>query len=153
MSLSVGDKAPDFDLETQNGDRISLVSLRGRRVVLYWYPRDDTPGCTTEACGFRDNLNRLASRDVVLLGASPDSAKSHKKFAEKFSLGFPLLADTDTSVAQAYGVWVEKSMYGRKYMGIERTTFAIDENGIITHIWPKVKVNGHVDEVMEALGL
>lgn len=149
--LNVGDLAPDFTAQDQDGTTHRLKQYRGRTVVLYFYPKDLTSGCTTQACDFRDNLNRLAAQDVVLLGASPDTVKSHRKFADKESLNFPLLADPEKEIVNRYQVWVEKSMYGRKYMGVERTTFIIDKRGKIKHIFPKVKVNGHVQEVLDAL--
>ena len=119
--------------------------------MLYFYPKDDTPGCTVEACAFRDGIKEIKKRGAVVLGVSADSVESHKKFKSKFDLNFPLLADTDKNIIEAYGVWKEKSMYGKKYMGIERTTFVIDEQGKIAHIFPKVKVQEHYDEVIEAL--
>lgn len=149
--LNVGKLAPDFTAEDQDGNTHRLKQYRGRTVVLYFYPKDLTSGCTTQACDFRDNLNRLVAHDVVLLGVSPDNVKSHRKFADKESLNFPLLADPEKEIANKYQVWVEKSMYGRKYMGVERTTFIIDKRGKIKHIFPKVKVNGHVQEVLDAL--
>jgi len=149
--LNVGDIAPDFTAEDQDGATHRLKKYRGQTVVLYFYPKDLTSGCTTQACDFRDNLNRLAAHNVVLLGVSPDSVKSHRKFADKESLNFPLLADPEKELVNRYGVWVEKSMYGRKYMGVQRTTFILDKRGRIKHIFPKVKVNGHVQEVLDAL--
>ncbi len=149
--LNVGDKAPDFAAPDQDGTIRRLKDYEGKKLVLYFYPKDMTSGCTVEACDFRDNLNRLIGHGAELLGVSPDSSKSHQKFITKESLNFPLLADEDRAVASAYGVWVEKSMYGRKYMGVERTTFIIDEKGRIAHIFAKVKVKGHVDEVLNAL--
>jgi peroxiredoxin Q/BCP len=128
-----------------------LREFRGKKVVLYFYPKDNTSGCTTEACSFRDNLARLKRKGAVVLGVSADSVASHKKFAADQDLSFPLLSDEEKTVIKAYGVWKEKSMYGRKYMGIERTTFIIDESGTITHAFPKVKVPGHVDEVLAIL--
>ena len=125
MSLSPGDTAPDFTLPDQEGHEVSLLGLRGQNVVLYFYPKSDTPGCTTQACGVRDHQADYASADAVVLGVSPDQVKAVSKFDQKYGLGFPLLADSDHAVAEAYGVWVEKSMYGRKYMGNERTTFVI----------------------------
>ncbi|GIW07334.1 MAG: peroxiredoxin [Dehalococcoidia bacterium] len=146
-----GDQAPDFTLPTVDGT-VSLADFRGKQpVLLYWYPKDDTPGCTTEACAFRDNIAALQSRGVAVLGASPDSVKSHEKFAKKHGLPFPLLADEDHSVAEAYGVWVEKSMYGKKYFGIERTTFLIGPDGTVQRVWRKVNPNKHVAEVIAAL--
>jgi thioredoxin-dependent peroxiredoxin len=149
--LKEGDKAPDFTAKDDQGHDISLKDFRGKKVVLYFYPKDNTSGCTKEACDFRDNLARIKRNDAVVLGVSPDSERSHGKFKSKFDLTFPLLADEDKKLVNAYGVWKEKSMYGRKYMGVERTTFVIDEKGKIVKIFPKVKVVGHVDEVLEAL--
>lgn len=146
--LQVGDHAPDFTLADGSGGTVTLSGLRGKRVVLYFYPKDLTPGCTQQACDFRDRYADLLAQGVVLLGVSPDSVKSHVRFAQKHDLPFPLLADEDQAVATAYGVWQEKSMYGRSFMGIVRTTFLIDEEGTITRIWPKVKVAGHGDEVL-----
>jgi peroxiredoxin Q/BCP len=152
MDLKVGQKAPDFAAMNDKGEKVKLADLKGKKVVLYFYPKDDTPGCTTEACAFRDGIDEIKARGAVVLGVSADSVDSHKKFKSKFDLNFPLLADGDKKVIEAYGVWKEKSMYGRKYMGIERTTFIIDEQGKIAHIFPKVKVAQHYDEVLEALG-
>ena len=152
MDLKMGQKAPDFAAMNDKGEKVKLADLKGKKVVLYFYPKDDTPGCTTEACAFRDGIDEIKARGAVVLGVSADSVDSHKKFKSKFDLNFPLLADGDKKVIEAYGVWKEKSMYGRKYMGIERTTFIIDEQGKIAHIFPKVKVAQHYDEVLEALG-
>lgn len=152
MTLVAGDEAPDFALPDADGNTVRLSDYRGRKVVLYFYPKDDTPGCTQEACSFRDNLARLTSAGAVVLGVSPDTPKSHRKFADKYGLPFPLLSDVGASVAQTYGVWVKKNRYGREYMGIERTTFVIDEAGRIHRVFPKVKVAGHVEEVLAALG-
>lgn len=149
--LHVGDAAPEFALPNGAGETVRLSDLRGKKVVLYFYPKDMTPGCTQEACDFRDRYAALQEAGAVVLGVSPDSARSHAKFAEKHTLPFPLLADEDHSIATAYGVWKEKSMYGRAFMGIERSTFLIDENGTIARIWPKVKVAGHGDAVLAAL--
>lgn len=151
MSVLEGQPAPDFALPTADGNIIRLSDLRGKKVVLYFYPKDDTPGCTKEACSFRDNLGALQGMGVVVLGVSPDSVASHQKFAQKYGLTFPLLADEGAQVATTYGVWKEKQQYGRRYMGIERTTFIIDEEGIVRRVFPKVKVDGHVEEVMEAI--
>jgi len=151
MSVTEGQIAPDFALPAADGSTVRLSDLRGRKVVLYFYPKDDTPGCTKEACSFRDNLGVLQSMGVVVLGVSPDSVASHQKFAQKYGLPFPLLADEGAQVATTYGVWKEKKQYGRTYMGIERTTFLIDENGIVRRVFPKVKVDGHVEEVIEAI--
>ena len=149
--LAAGDAAPNFELAGDAGEPVKLSKLLGKKVILYFYPKDDTPGCTVEACSFRDNVNRLTGRGAVVLGVSPDSVASHKKFKEKFGLTFPLLADVEKQVVNAYGVWKEKSMYGRTYMGVERTTFIIDERGRIATVFPKVKVDGHVDAVLQAL--
>lgn len=149
--LKEGDKAPDFTAKDDEGNDVSLKDLRGKKVVLYFYPKDNTSGCTQEACDFRDNMGRIKRKDAIVLGVSPDSEKSHGKFKSKFDLTFPLLVDEDKKLVNAYGVWKEKSMYGRKYIGVERTTFVIDEKGKIAKIFPKVKVTGHVDEVLAAL--
>ncbi|HET8635120.1 MAG TPA: thioredoxin-dependent thiol peroxidase [Gemmatimonadales bacterium] len=146
-----GTPAPDFTLPSDQGDSVSLTSLRGAPVVLYFYPKDDTSGCTTEACEFRDAWSDVKASGAKLFGVSPDGVKSHQKFRDKFDLPFPLLADEDHAVAEAYGVWGEKSMYGRKYMGILRTTFIIDERGRIARVFEKVKPAGHADEVLSAL--
>ena len=150
--LKIGQKAPDFTLLNDEGEKVKLSELKGKKVVLYFYPKDDTPGCTTEACAFRDGINEIKKLGAVVLGVSIDSVESHKKFKKKFDLNFSLLADTDKTMVEAYGTWKEKSMYGKKYMGIERTTFIIDEQGKISHIFPKVKVQEHYEEVIEALG-
>jgi peroxiredoxin Q/BCP len=147
-----GEMAPDFELPADDGSKVKLSGLRGRRVVLYFYPKDDTSGCTLQACDLRDEMPRIEEKGAVVLGVSPDPVSSHKKFKAKYSLNFPLLADEDTKVAQAYGVWKEKSMYGRKYMGIERSTFIIDENGRIQEAWRKVKPADHAKGVLETLG-
>ncbi len=144
-------KAPQFTLPDQNGNRISLKDFNGKKVVLYFYPKDNTPGCTKEACDFRDSIEEFKKIKAVVLGVSPDSVESHKKFAEKYDLPFPLLSDPEKKVLNKYGVWKEKSMYGRKYMGVERTTVVIDEQGKIIKIFPKVKVKGHVEEVKKVL--
>ncbi len=150
MSLEVGDKAPSFNLPTDGGGKISLKDLKGEAVILYFYPKDDTPGCTKEACGFRDALPDFSKAKVKVIGVSKDPVKKHDKFKEKYDLTFPLASDEDGKVCEAYGTWVEKSMYGRKYMGIDRSTFLIDGKGVVRAIWRKVKVPGHVDEVLEA---
>jgi len=147
----VGDKAPEFKLQTTGGRDIRLSEFRGKKIVLYFYPKDDTSGCTREACSFQENLGQLKRRGVVVLGVSADSVESHAKFADKYGLSFPLLSDEKKEVCKAYGVWKEKSLYGRKYMGIERTTFVIDEKGLIQRVFPKVKVDGHTQEVLAAL--
>lgn len=151
MSVREGQLAPDFALPAADGNIVRLHDLRGQKVILYFYPKDDTPGCTKEACSFRDNLSVLQSMGVVVLGVSPDSTASHRKFAQKYGLTFPLLADEGAQVATAYGVWKEKQRYGRHYMGIERTTFLIDEEGVVRKVFPKVKVDGHVEEVIQAI--
>src|SRR5438067_10538025 len=150
MSVSVGDKAPDFALPTDGNASISLAKLRGKPVVLYFYPKDDTTGCTAEACGFRDSFPDYGKTGAVVIGVSRDSVASHDKFKKKHNLPFILASDEDGKVCEKYGVWVEKSMYGRKYMGIERSTLLIDEKGVIRGLWPKVKIGGHVDEVFAA---
>ncbi len=149
--LDVGKKAPDFSLLNQDEKKISLKDYLGQKVVLYFYPKDDTSGCTKEACSFSDDLPKFNKIDAAILGVSPDSVKSHKKFSEKYKLKFDLLADEEKLVLEKYGVWKEKSMYGRKYMGVERTTFIIDEKGKIKKVFNKVKVEGHNKEVLEAL--
>jgi peroxiredoxin Q/BCP len=151
MPLSSGDRAPDFTLPSTDGTMISLKDLRGKKVVLFFYPKDDTPGCTNEACSFRDNLSRMKRKGAALFGVSPDSVASHQKFTAKYKLNFPLLSDESTEVLKAYGVWQQKSFMGRKYMGVVRTTFVIDERGKIAHIFPNVKVEGHTDEVLAVL--
>ena len=149
--LEVGKKAPKFSLSKQKEKKISLKDYFGKKVILYFYPKDDTSGCTKEACSFRDNIPKFSKTDGVILGISPDSVKSHKKFSEKYKLPFSLLADEEKKVIELYGVWKEKSMYGRKYMGVERTTFIIDGKGKIKKIFNKVKVDGHENEVLGAL--
>ena len=149
--MKVGQKAPDFSVNDDSGKTMKLSDLKSKKVVLYFYPKDDTPGCTTEACNFRDGIASIKKLGAVVVGVSADSVESHQKFKKKFDLSFPLLADTDRKVIEAYDVWKEKSMYGRKYMGIERTTFIIGKDGKITHIFPKVKVAEHANEVLEAL--
>ena len=148
-----GDMAPDFELPADDGSKVKLSSLRGRKVVLYFYPKDDTSGCTLQACDLRDQMPRIEERNAVVLGVSPDPVSSHKKFKSKYGLNFPLLADEDTQVAQAYGVWKEKSMYGRTYMGIERSTFIIDEKGRVQEAWRKVKPADHAKGVLETLAV
>lgn len=148
--LSLGDIAPDFTLPADGGVNISLSAYRGKNVVLYFYPKDDTSGCTKEAIEFNGLKADFDTANTVLIGLSPDSAKSHDKFKAKYGLGFALASDESKSALEAYGVWVEKSMYGRKYMGVERTTFLIGADGTIKAIWPKVKVDGHAAEVLKA---
>ena len=150
-TVAVGDKAPDFKLQADDGRTVSLKDLRGKKVVLYFYPKDDTPGCTAEACSFRDNLARVTSKGAVLVGVSRDDHASHEKFRDKYHLNFPLLSDDGGVVTEAYGVWKKKKLYGKEFMGIERTTFLIDEGGKVAKVWPKVKVEGHTDEVLAAL--
>jgi peroxiredoxin Q/BCP len=149
--LKPGDKAPMFDLISGDGKSISLKDFKGKNVVLYFYPKDNTSGCTKEACSFQEHLDVLRRFDAVVIGVSGDSVESHARFAAKFGLRFSLLSDESKKVLKSYGVWKEKSLYGRKYMGIERTTYIIDEKGCISHIFPRVKVEGHVDAVVEAL--
>jgi thioredoxin-dependent peroxiredoxin len=149
--LKEGDNAPDIELTTDAGEPFRLSSLKGKKVVLYFYPRADTPGCTVEACEFRDSSKKLARQDAVVIGISPDPVKSLAKFKTKFDLPFTLLSDVEKEAAQAYGVYKEKNMYGKKVMGIERTTFIIDANGRIAKIFPKVKAQGHAEQVLAAL--
>jgi len=150
MSVNVGDKAPSFTLPADGGGKVSLKDLKGKAVVLYFYPKDDTSGCTAEACAFRDALPDFSKVKAEIIGISRDPVKSHDKFKAKYDLSFPLASDEDGKVCEAYGTWVEKSMYGRKYMGIERSTFLIDGKGVIRNVWRKVKVPGHADEVLKA---
>jgi peroxiredoxin Q/BCP len=147
----VGERAPDFKLPLHGGKSLQLSEFKGKKIVLYFYPKDDTPGCTKEACSFQENLSRIKRKGAVVLGISADSVDAHAKFAGKFNLGFPLLSDESKEVCKMYGVWKEKSLYGRKFMGIERTTFVIDEKGVIQKVFPKVKVDGHVGEILETL--
>lgn len=149
--LNIGDKAPDFTLPTDGISEITLSQFKGQKVILYFYPKDDTPGCTKESCGFNENLSALNKTNVQVIGMSKCSVKKHNKFKEKYSLKFPLASDENNQTCEAYGTWTEKSMFGRKYMGIERSTFLIDENGKIAQIWRKVKVTGHVEAVMKTL--
>ena len=148
--VQLGKKAPAFTMPTDGSGKVSLKDLKGQKVVLYFYPKDDTPGCTKEACGFRDNLSDFSKVDAVVIGVSKDSVARHDKFKAKYDLPFTLAADEDGKVCEAYGTWIEKSLYGRKYMGIDRATFLIDEKGVIRGEWRKVKVKGHVEEVLEA---
>ena len=150
--LEPGDQAPDFTLPDQNGDPVALSDLRGQKVVLYFYPKADTPGCTVQACGVRDRRDDYDAAGAVVLGVSPDPVKAVAQFDQKFGLGFTLLADEDHAVAEAYGVWVQKSMYGRKYMGSERTTFVIGPDGVIQQVLRNVKPAEHDDLVLGALG-
>ncbi len=147
-----GNAAPAFKMPANTGDTVSLTDFKGKkRVVLYFYPKDDTPGCTVEACGFRDKIRAIEGRDAVVLGVSPDAADSHNKFIEKFKLPFILLSDEDKKVCNAYGVWVKKSMYGKEYMGVARTTFIIGKDGRIEKVFEKVKPEGHTEEVLSHL--
>jgi thioredoxin-dependent peroxiredoxin len=150
--VNVGDVAPDFTATTDAGTTVQLSDYRGKRVVLYFYPKDDTPGCTTQACGFRDNYLAIEEKNAIVLGVSPDGAKSHQKFKTKFNLPFTLIADEDHSIAEAYGVWAEKSMYGKNYMGIERSHFVIDENGKVVDAQVNVKPEDSVERAIATLG-
>ncbi|MBA4017148.1 MAG: thioredoxin-dependent thiol peroxidase [Pirellula sp.] len=149
--LTVGKQIPNLTLAADDGGQVHLPDLRGKTVVLYFYPKDDTPGCTREACAFRDRSTELKKLGVAVYGVSPDNVKSHGKFRDKFSLNFPLLADTDHAAAEAFGAWQEKSMYGRKYMGIQRSTFLFDAEGKLRNVWEKVNVDGHDSEVIDAV--
>jgi len=151
MAVKVGNKAPDFSLPTDGGGEVKLSALRGKSVVLYFYPKDDTSGCTKEACAFNDSLPDFSKANVEVIGVSRDSVARHDKFKDKYGLKFTLASDEGGKVCEKYGVWVEKSMYGRKYMGIERSTFLIDDNGVVRQEWRKVKVPGHADQVLEAV--
>jgi len=149
--LASGDKAPDFNLPTNGGGTLSLKDLKGKTVVLYFYPKDMTPGCTTEAQDFRDHIKDFEQAGCIVVGASKDSVKRHDNFVEKQALPFQLVSDENGTLCEDFGVWVEKNMYGRKYMGIARATFIIDAKGVIRHVWPKVKVKGHVEDVLATL--
>ena len=149
--LEAGSPAPDFTAVTDTGESVSLSDYRGKRMVLYFYPKDDTPGCTKEACAFRDGMAAFEGKNAVVLGVSTDDAASHRRFKEKHDLPFPLIADEDKAVVQAYGVWQEKKNYGRAYMGTVRTTFIIDEHGAVEQVFNNVKVNGHAQAVLDAL--
>jgi peroxiredoxin Q/BCP len=146
-----GDKAPEFSAKDQNGKTVSLADFKGKNVILYFYPKDDTPGCTAEACDFRDNYQSLLGKGFAVIGVSTDDEKSHKKFESKYSLPFPLIADPDKQIVEAYGVWVEKNMYGKKYMGTARTTFLIDGNGLITTVIDKVDTKNSSQQVLDLL--
>jgi len=152
MTIEKGSKAPDFTLASDEGGDVTLSAFRGKKVVLYFYPKDDTPGCTIQACDFRDATPAFEKLDAVVLGVSADSVASHSKFRKKFGLTFPLLADEDHAVCEAYGVWKEKSMYGRTFMGIERSTFLIDEDGTVADVWRKVQPKGHAEMLEGILG-
>jgi peroxiredoxin Q/BCP len=149
--LAGGDKAPTFTLNDADGNKVKLADFKGKKVVLYFYPKDLTPGCTIEACAFRDDIGAIKKLGAVVLGVSADDEKTHQKFRAKHDLNFPLLADVNHEASEKYGAWQEKSMYGRKYWGIARITYLIDENGKIAKVWPKVKPDGHSQEVIEAI--
>ena len=149
MSIKVGDAAPDFEVNDQAGKNVKLSDFKGKKVVLYFYPKDNTPGCTAEACNLRDNYEALQKAGYVVFGVSTDNEKSHQKFIDKFELPFPLLADTDKQLHEKYGTWVEKSMYGKKYMGTARVTYVIDENGMIEEIIEKVKTKDHTAQILK----
>lgn len=149
--VDVGDQAPDFTLPADDGSQVSLKDYRGNKVVLYFYPKDNTSGCTTQACDLRDAHPAIDARGAVVLGVSPDPLTSHEKFRDKYDLNFPLLSDEDHAVSEAYGVWKEKSMYGKKYWGVERSTFILDEDGVIQEAWRRVRPKGHAEKVQEAL--
>ena len=149
--LKEGDKAPSFNMPTNKGENVSLSKLKGQKIVFYFYPRDDTPGCTKEACGFRDDLSKYKRAGAVVIGVSRDSVESHEKFVKKFDLNFMLASDKEGDVCEKYDAWRMKNMYGKEYMGIGRSTFLIDTKGKINKIWSKVKVDGHVDEVLKAV--
>ena len=151
MPLDIGNKAPNFSAPSDTGETYSLKDMKGKKFVLYFYPKDDTSGCTTEACGFTENIKTFNKSGVTILGVSKDSLESHKKFRDKYGLKFPLLSDTNGKIYEAYGTWIEKSMYGKKYIGIDRSTFIIGEDGKIIALWRKVKVAGHIEDVLEAL--
>lgn len=151
MALTPGDAAPDFQLPADGGGSLRLSDLKGKPVVVYFYPRDDTPGCTKEAFGFSCLADRFAALGVTVIGISGDTAKSHDKFIAKYELKVRLASDAEHATMEAFGVWVEKSMYGKKYMGVERATFLIDGNGVVARAWPKVKVDGHAEEVLKAV--
>jgi len=151
-TLKTGDKAPDFTSKDQNGEEITLANFKGKTVILYFYPKDDTPGCTAEACDFRDNYQSLIGKGYEVIGISTDDSKSHKKFETKYSLPFPLIADEDKSINEAYGVWAEKNMYGKTYMGTARTTFIIDGDGIIKQVIEKVDTKAASQQVLDLIG-
>jgi len=151
MSLSIGDKAPDFTMPATGGRTVSLKELKGKPFVLYFYPRADTPGCTKEACAFQEGMPDFSKLGVTIIGVSKDSMKALEKFAEKYGLAFPLASDPEIKVIDSYGAWSEKSLYGKKYMGIERSTVLVDAKGKIAHHWPKVKVAGHAEDVLKAV--
>jgi peroxiredoxin Q/BCP len=150
MTVDVGDKAPPFTLPTDGGGKVSLKDFKGQTLILYFYPKDNTSGCTAEACAFRDALPDFSKAEAAVMGVSRDPVNKHDQFKDKYALNFPLASDEDGQVCEAYGTWVEKSMYGRKYMGTERSTFLIDGRGVIRQVWRKVKVPGHAEEVLNA---
>ncbi len=152
-TLSKGDQAPEFTGLNQNGEQISLSIYSGKKLIIYFYPKDNTPGCTAESCNLNDNYRMWLSKGYEVVGISPDKVSSHKKFADKFQFGFNLVADPDTEILQSYGVWGEKSMYGKKYMGVLRTTFVINENGIIEEIFDKVDTKNHTEQIIKALDI
>lgn len=151
MKLSLGDNVPDLKLPSSSGKDVSLTDYKGKKIVLYFYPKDDTPGCTTEACDFRDNLKTYAELNAVVIGISKDPLSSHEKFIKKYGLPFELISDTEGKLLEAFGVWKEKSMYGKTFLGVERSTFLIDEDGKIVKEWRKVSVSNHVAEVLEGI--
>jgi thioredoxin-dependent peroxiredoxin len=153
LNLKIGDSAPLFEGVNQNGDKIGLTDFKDKKLILYFYPKDNTPGCTAESCNLNDNYEMWIEKGFEVVGVSPDSEKSHLKFIDKFGLKFNLISDTEKEILQAYGVWGEKSMYGRKYMGVFRTTFIIDENGLIQNIFEKVKTKDHTNQIIEALNI
>ncbi len=152
-TLCVGDKAPDFSGLNQNGEPVSMSGYKGKKLILYFYPKDNTPGCTAESCNLSDNYQMWLAKGYEVVGVSPDSVSSHKKFADKFQFGFNLIADTEKEILQAYGVWGEKSMYGKLYMGVIRTTFVIKEDGIIVEMFEKVDTKNHTDQIIKALDI
>jgi len=152
-TLKSGDKAPDFEGVNQDGKKVGLQDFSGKKLILYFYPKDNTPGCTAESCNLNDNYNAWLEKGYEVLGVSPDSVESHRKFKEKFNLEFDLLADTEKEILQAYGAWGEKNMYGKKYMGVLRTTFIIDENGVIEDVFKKVKTKDHTNQILKSLNI
>lgn len=152
-TLSKGDKAPTFSGTNQNNELISLEMFKGKKLILYFYPKDNTPGCTAESCNLNDNYQSWLAKGYEVVGVSPDNVASHKKFAEKFKFGFNLIADPETKILQNYGVWGEKSMYGKKYMGVLRTTFVIDENGVIIDVFEKVDTKNHTEQIIKTLDI
>lgn len=151
--LKAGDKAPDFEGLNQDGGKVSLKDFSGKKLILYFYPKDNTPGCTAESCNLNDNYNGWLEKGFEVLGVSPDSMKSHQKFREKFGLKFDLIADPEKEILQAYGAWGEKNMYGKKYMGVLRTTFVVDENGVIQEVFEKVKTKDHTNQIIKSLNI